>query len=49
MLDEPATALALAAYLVRGLDAGAVSEEEVAAASGLDRAALDGLARKPGS
>ena len=49
VMDEPATALALAAYLVRGLDAGAVSEEEVAAASGLDRAALDRLARKPGS
>jgi hypothetical protein len=46
-MDEPATALALASYLVRGLDAGAVSDEEVSAASGLDRPALDGLARKP--
>jgi hypothetical protein len=47
VLDEPATALALAGYLVRGLDAGAVTEAEVAACSGLDRAALDALARKP--
>ena len=34
VMDEPATALALAAYLVRGLDAGAVTEVEVTAASG---------------
>jgi citrate lyase beta subunit len=47
VMDEPATALALASYLVRGLDAGAVSDAEVSAASGLDRAALDGLAGKP--
>ena len=49
VMDEPATALALAAYLVRGLDAGAVSEQEVREGSGLDRPALDALARKPGS
>jgi citrate lyase beta subunit len=49
VMDEPATALALAAYLVRGLDAGAVTEQEVRDGSGLDRAALDALARKPGS
>jgi hypothetical protein len=47
VLDEPATAVALASYLVRGLDAGAVDENEVAAASGLDRAALAALARRP--
>jgi citrate lyase beta subunit len=47
VMDEPATALALASYLVRGLDAGAVSEAEVQEASGLGRPALDGLARKP--
>jgi citrate lyase beta subunit len=47
VMDEPATALALASYLVRGLDAGAVTEAEVSEASGLDRAALEGLARKP--
>jgi citrate lyase beta subunit len=49
VMDEPATALALAGYLVRGLDAGAVTEAEVRAASGLDRTALDALARKPGT
>jgi hypothetical protein len=47
VMDEPATALALASYLIRGLDAGAVTEAEVSEASGLDRAALEGLARKP--
>ncbi len=47
VMDEPATALALASYLVRGLDAGAVDEREVRDGSGLDRAALDALARKP--
>jgi citrate lyase beta subunit len=47
VMDEPATALALAGYLVRGLDAGAVTESEVAALAGLDRAALDALARNP--
>jgi citrate lyase beta subunit len=49
VMDEPATALALASYLVRGLDAGAVSEDEVRTGSGLDRPALDALARKPGT
>jgi hypothetical protein len=47
VMDEPATALALASYLVRGLDAGAVTQDDVQAASGLDRGALDALARKP--
>jgi citrate lyase beta subunit len=47
VMDEPATALALASYLVRGLDAQAVSEDEVRAGSGLDRAALDALAGRP--
>jgi citrate lyase beta subunit len=49
VMDEPATALALASYRVRGLDAGAITEQEVADRSGLDRPALDALARKPGS
>jgi citrate lyase beta subunit len=49
VMDEPATALALASYLVRGLDAGAVTEEEVRTGSGLDRPGLDALARKPGT
>ncbi len=44
VLDEPATARALAAVLVRGLDCGALDDDEVLAASELDRAALDVLA-----
>ncbi len=47
VLDEPATALALASYLVRGLDAGAVSAAEVFEASGLDVRTLHALARRP--
>jgi citrate lyase beta subunit len=45
VLDEPATARALAGYLIRGLDCGALGEQEVASRSGLDRAALDALRR----
>src|SRR6185312_7547878 len=45
VLDEPATAVALASYLVRGLDAGAVDETQVTGASGLDRAGLIALVR----
>ena len=44
-LEEPATARALAGYLVRGLDCGAVGADEVAARAGLDRAALTALSR----
>ncbi len=44
VLDEPATARALAGVVVRGLDCGAVDDAEAAAATGLDRAALDRLA-----
>jgi len=43
-LEEPATARALAGYLVRGLDCGAISPAEVATLSGLDRPALEDLA-----
>ncbi|MBK1786804.1 DUF6986 family protein [Prauserella cavernicola] len=46
VLDEPATAQALAAYLVRGLDCGAVTQAEVTELTTLDRAALDGLVRR---
>ncbi|MGY1735886.1 DUF6986 family protein [Geodermatophilus sp. SYSU D00684] len=53
VLDEPATARALAGVVLRGLDCGAVDPAEVAAATGLDRAALDALAGRdaagPGS
>jgi citrate lyase beta subunit len=48
ILEEPATARALAGFLVRGLDCGAVTEPELAELTGLDRAGLDVLAR-PGS
>jgi citrate lyase beta subunit len=48
VLDEPATARALATVVLRGLDCGAVDDEEVHAAGGPDRAALDKLAgRRP--
>jgi citrate lyase beta subunit len=43
--DEPATARALAAYVLRGLDCGAVDEPEVEAGCGLDEAALRALSR----
>jgi citrate lyase beta subunit len=46
VMDEPATAQALAAVIVRGLDCGAVDEAEVRELTGLDRAALDGLSRR---
>ncbi len=45
VLEEPATARALAGYLVRGLDCGAVGADEVAARAGLDRTALTVLSR----
>ena len=48
MLEEPATARALAGYLARGLDCGAITEPEVAALTGLDRAGLDALAAPGG-
>jgi citrate lyase beta subunit len=43
LLEEPATARALAGYLTRGLDCGAISAAEVATLSGLDRPALEAL------
>ncbi|NEM07495.1 DUF6986 family protein [Geodermatophilus normandii] len=53
VLDEPATARALAGVVLRGLDCGAVDTAEVAAATGLERTALDALAgrgaARPGS
>jgi hypothetical protein len=49
VLDEPATARALAGVVVRGLDCGAVDEQEIAAGGGPDRATLTKLAgRRPG-
>ena len=37
ILDEPATARALARFLLRGLDCGALDEEEI----GIERATLE--------
>jgi citrate lyase beta subunit len=49
VLDEPATARALAGVLLRGLDCGAVDDAEVRSAGGPERAVLDRLAgRRPG-
>jgi citrate lyase beta subunit len=49
VLDEPATARALAGVLLRGLDCGAVDDAEVTSAGGPERAVLDRLAgRRPG-
>jgi hypothetical protein len=49
VLDEPATARALATVVLRGLDCGAVDDAEVRAAGGTDRVDLDKLAgRWPG-
>lgn len=46
VLDEPATARALADVLLRGLDCGALSSAEVAEATGLDTRRLAGLAHR---
>ena len=49
VLDEPATARALAGVLLRGLDCGAVDEAEIRSAGGPDRDVLDKVAgRRPG-
>jgi len=46
VLDEPATAAALAGFVLRGLDCGAVDAAEVVAAGGPDPAELRRLARR---
>jgi citrate lyase beta subunit len=46
VMDEPATAQALATAVLRGIDCGAVTPEEVAGATGADRAQLEVLARR---
>jgi hypothetical protein len=49
VLDEPATARALATVVLRGVDCGAVDEAEILAAGGPDAASLTKLAgRRPG-
>ncbi|HWC84474.1 MAG TPA: aldolase [Pseudonocardiaceae bacterium] len=45
ILDEPATARALADFLLRAVQCGAATEDELAQLTGLDRGALTGLAR----
>jgi hypothetical protein len=45
ILDEPATARALADFLLRGLHCGAVTDAESRQATGLDRGTLTSLAR----
>jgi citrate lyase beta subunit len=45
-LDEPATAAALAGFLLRGVECGAVDDDEVAALAGVDRPRLAALARR---
>jgi hypothetical protein len=44
VLDEPATAQALAAFLLRGVHCGAVGADEVGALTGTDLAAVTALA-----
>jgi citrate lyase beta subunit len=46
VMDEPATALALAGAVLRGVDCGAVTPEEVVASTGVDRRQLEVLARR---
>ena len=46
VMDEPATARALSDFVVRALDCGATDAQEVQALTGLDRAAIDRLARR---
>jgi citrate lyase beta subunit len=46
VMDEPATAQALAGAILRGVDCGAVSAEEARAATGVDRGELEVLARR---
>jgi citrate lyase beta subunit len=48
VLDEPATAQALAGFVARGLDCGALDADEVQELTRLDRAAIDGYARRAG-
>jgi hypothetical protein len=46
VMDEPATAQALANAVLRGVDCGAVAPEEVAQSTGVDREQLEILARR---
>lgn len=46
-LDEPATAAALAAFVLRGVECGAIDQAEVDRLIGVDTAGLAKLARRP--
>ena len=46
VMDEPATARALADFVVRGMDCGAVDDDEVLERTGIDRGRMDVLARR---
>jgi HpcH/HpaI aldolase/citrate lyase family len=46
VLDEPATAQAMASLLVRGLHSGALTADEVTSRAGVDLDVLDGLYRR---
>jgi citrate lyase beta subunit len=45
-LDEPATAVALAGFIVRAIECGAVEQDRISSDTGLDRGQLDVLARR---
>jgi citrate lyase beta subunit len=45
-LDEPATAVALAGFIVRAIECGAVDQDRISSETGLDRGQLDVLARR---
>ena len=46
VVDEPATAQALAAFLMRGVHCGAVDDAETLDLAGVDRTTLDAMARR---
>jgi citrate lyase beta subunit len=46
VMDEPATAQALAGFVVRGLHCGALDDTEVTTGTGVDRATLEALAQR---
>jgi hypothetical protein len=45
-LDEPATAVALAGFIVQAIECGAVDQAQISSDTGLDRGQLDVLARR---
>ena len=47
-MDEPATALALAGYFLRGLDSGAITDAEMSELTGQSEEALRTLVKRRG-